>query len=92
MSNEAKYDQPSAAPTPKMTAVGMAGVIVTLVIGLANLFGIVIPEEVTGAALTVVSGLVTVITFVAGYMKRDKKPVEAIPIITESKYTDSLKG
>lgn len=86
MSREVAYEQPSAAPVPKVASAGIAGTVVTILIYGANTFlNIEITAEVAAA-------LVTLISFVAGYLKKDTKPPAAIPAILESKYTDSLKG
>lgn len=87
-----KYNQPTPAPTSKVAAGGIAGAVITALLALANLFGIVIPEEVTGAALTLVAAVTTIISFAAAYIKRDVKPVEAIEAIYKDNYTDNLKG
>ncbi len=87
---EVKYNQPSLMPVPKVATAGLAGVIVTALIAIANAFGIAIPEEVTGAALTLVAAVTTLITFIAAYLKRDKKPAEAVPIIQGQVESDNL--
>lgn len=89
MSNVA-YNQPTSSPTPKVAAAGLAGTLLTAAIALANIFGIAIPENVTGAALTFVAAGTTIVTFVAAYLKRDKKPEEAIPIIQNQTESDNL--
>lgn len=82
-----KYNQPSAAPVPKVQAAGIAGTILTVALALANIFGIVIPPEVSGAALTVVAGLTTIVTFLAAYLKRDQKPAAAVEEIVKEETT-----
>ncbi len=90
---EVAYDQPSSSPVPKVAAGGIAGAIVTAALAVANIFGIVIPEDVTGAALTLVAAGTTLVTFIAAYLKRDVKPEAAVPIIqNETSYTNDLKG
>lgn len=71
-------DPPAPLPTKennpvrdKVKAGATAGVIVTVIIGLANAFGISFDSDMQGALLTLVSALVTGITFIAAYMKRD---------------------
>ena len=59
----ATYNQPTAAPTSKVAAAGIAGTIVTLVIFIAAQFNFVIPSEVAAAAVTLAS-------FIAGYFKK----------------------
>lgn len=86
-----KYEQPSAMPVPKVQAAGIAGTVLTIVIALANVFGIVIPPEVSGAALTLVAGLTTIVTFLAAYWKRDAKPPAAVEEIVKEE-TNYFKG
>ncbi len=88
---EIEYDQPTASPTPKVASAVIAGAVLTVLIGLANAFGIMIPTEVTGAALTVIAGLTTIVTFLAAYLKRDKKPPQAVQAITRNS-VESVKG
>lgn len=65
-------NQPTAAPTAKMTAVGVSGAIVTLVGALCAMFGVQVPENVSGALLVLVPALVTIVTFASGYFKRER--------------------
>ncbi len=65
-------NQPTAAPTAKMTAVGVSGAIVTLIGALCAMFGVQVPENVSGALLVLVPAAVTVVTFAAGYFKRER--------------------
>ena len=59
-------DQPTAAPTNKVAAAGIAGVVTVLVVYLLGaFFNIQLPDEVS-AALTVL------VTFVAAYFKRNE--------------------
>ena len=66
-------NQPNSAPTAKMTAVGIAGLVVTALVTVAAAFGITIPETVSSAALALVAAVTTIATFVAGYWKREQK-------------------
>lgn len=84
------YSQPTSAPTPKVAAAGLAGTIATALIAIANAYGIKIPEEVSGAALTLVAAGTTLITFIAAYLKRDKKPEAAIPLIQNPEESENL--
>lgn len=60
------YDQPTPAPTPKMTAVGIAGSLTVIVLYVIKAtFGIDVPGEVASA-------LTIVISFLAGYFKHDE--------------------
>ncbi len=65
-------NQPTAAPTAKMTAVGVSGAIVTLVGALCAMFGVQVPENVSGALLVLVPAAVTIVTFAAGYFKKER--------------------
>lgn len=65
-------NQPTAAPTAKMTAVGLAGAIVTLVGAVCAMFGVQVPENVSGALLVLIPALVTTVTFAAGYFKKER--------------------
>ena len=56
---------PAAKPTNKVTAVGLAGALATIIAWAVETFG-----HVTIPAL-VVAALVTVLTFAAGYIVRD---------------------
>lgn len=68
-----EYDQPTNKPTAKMTAVGKAGAFMTALFALLAIFSVQVPADVSGAAITVVSGLSVVIPWLAGYMKREKR-------------------
>lgn len=65
-------DQPSLLPNSKMTAVAVSGAIVTAIVGVLSVFNIAVPANVSSASLVVVSALVTVISFAAGYIKRER--------------------
>lgn len=58
-------------PVPKVQAVGTAGAVITGIVALLAAFGIVVPEEISDAALAVVVGVTAIVTFVAGYLKKD---------------------
>lgn len=83
MSEQVEYDQPSAAPVPKIQAVGLAGGLVTLILLVASLVGIELEPDQVEEAVVGVSALVSLITFLAGYLKRDAKPPEAVEVIKE---------
>lgn len=68
-----QYDQPTNKPTAKMTAVGGAGAVVLAVVTILAAFGVQVPENVSGAVLTLVTALSVIIPFIAGYLKREKK-------------------
>lgn len=57
--------QKSAAPTRKVMAAGLAGALVTVLVGVLNVFNVEVPAEVSSA-------LVTVISFVAAYFTKSK--------------------
>lgn len=56
---------PTAKPVPKVAAAGIAGIATTILIAVANQFGLELPQEVA-------AGLVAVVIFVVGYFKKDK--------------------
>lgn len=85
MSEEVSYDQPSAAPTPKVASVGIAGGVVTLVLLVGTLFGIQFEPDQVNQAVVGISAIVSLITFLAGYFKKDVKPLKAAKIIAEEK-------
>ena len=61
------YDQPTAEPTPKMTAVGIAGSVTVILLYLVKvIFNVDMPAEVASA-------ITAVISFGAGYLKRDER-------------------
>ncbi len=55
---------------PKVGAAGKAGVAITAIVGLLSLVGVIVPEDVSDAALTAFVAGTTVVTFIAGYWKR----------------------
>lgn len=74
------YDQPTLNPTPKIKAVGIAGLIVPAVVAVLAAFGVILPdglstqvEAAITAILVVVSAVQAVIQFAAGYLKRDEE-------------------
>lgn len=84
------YNQPSSAPVPKVQAVAGAGAVITAIVTLLALMGVIVPESVSQAAegavvalFVVISALQTILTFAAGYFKKDVKPAEAVKIIKE---------
>lgn len=58
-------NQPSAAPTPKLIAGGSAGAALVILLWVAGLFGVDMPEPVAGA-------IVLLAALIAGYIKRDR--------------------
>lgn len=66
-------DQPTAAPTRKLSAsTGYAG-LVTLIVTLLAQFNVVIPADVSTAVVAVIGGLIVIVQFVAGYFTRERK-------------------
>ncbi len=59
------YSQPTARPTAKVAATGIAGSVAIVLIWVAGQFGIDMPAEVAAA-------LTAIIAFGAGYMKKSK--------------------
>lgn len=97
MAQVREYEQPTSVPVPKVAAVGIAGVVVTALVSMLAAFGILVPDNVSTAATGAVAGVVivisalqTIITFVAGYLKKDAKPVEAIKAIQAD--AENLRG
>lgn len=93
-----EYNQPTSLPVPKVAAVGIAGVIVTAIVALLAAFGIIVPDNVSQAATGAVAGIIfvisaiqTIVTFAAGYYKKDAKPVEAVKEIVETN-PENLRG
>lgn len=66
-------NQPTSTPTLKVQAVGYAGSAVTAVLALGALFGIQLPADSVNQVAVGVSALVTLVTFVSGYIKKNKK-------------------
>lgn len=71
------YTQPTAVPTAKVKAVGVAGGTVALIVSLLAVFGVIVPEDLSAQAEAAVTALIVVITFaqaliqfIAGYMKK----------------------
>lgn len=58
------YLQPTATPTRKLAAAGLAAGVVTILVWAVGLAGIVIPSEVAAA-------LTTVVAFTIGYVTHD---------------------
>ena len=93
-----KYNQPTALPVPKVAAVGVAGVVVTAIVAVLAAFGIIVPDNVSQAATGAVAGIIflisaiqTIVTFAAGYIKRDVQPVDVVKEIKETNPED-LRG
>lgn len=93
-----KYNQPTSLPVPKVAAVGVAGVIVTALVTVLALFGVIVPDNVSQAATGAVAGIIfvvsaiqTIVTFAAGYIKRDQKPVDVVREI-QSTNPEDLRG
>jgi len=82
MATSQLIDQPTAAPTNKVAAVGIAGivaVIVPLIVTILAGFGVIIPDELTAKLIASASAIVTiyaavqaVVQFAAGYFKRNE--------------------
>lgn len=63
-------NQDSMKPVPKVQAVGLAGSIVTLIVLIGAMMGIDIPADKVDQAIVGITALVSLITFVAGYVKK----------------------
>ena len=81
---EVKYDQPTSAPTPKVAAAGISGLVVTALVLIAGAAGVTLPANFEDNIVQVVAGvtaLTTLINFVVAYFKRDKKSAETVRVI-----------
>lgn len=77
------YNQPTSAPTEKVKAGGYAGVAMTAIpaiVLILNQFGIIVPDDVQQAVISIVTSIVliysamqTIMQFTAAYLKRSKK-------------------
>lgn len=75
--SEATYNQPTAAPTAKVSAVGVAGVVIAALVSILTAFGVTLPDGLPEQANNTVTAIIVVITFVqavitflAGYFKK----------------------
>lgn len=68
--NRQSVNQPSIAPTTKVTAGGVAGALTVLVVWVLGLLHVPVPPEVASA-------LTVVISFVASYLIKQRIPVAA---------------
>lgn len=58
-------------PSKKVTAGGIAGTVLTIIVAIFGAFNIVIPNEVQGAALAIIPAVITIVHFVTSYSKKD---------------------
>jgi putative flippase GtrA len=65
-------NQPSIAPTTKVTAGGVAGALTVLVVWILGLLHVPVPPEVASA-------ITVIISFVTSYLVRQRVPVAADP-------------
>lgn len=70
-------NQPTSAPTAKVAAVGLAGLIITAIIGILASFGVIVPDglsdqasQAVGATVTIVAAIQAIVQFFAGYLKK----------------------
>lgn len=63
------YDQPTAMPTAKIAASGIGGSVSIVLVWLAGLTGLEVPPEVAAAVTTIIS-------FLSGYLVREKRVVQ----------------
>lgn len=66
-------NQDSNKPVPKVAAVGIAGTITALLVLVAGMFGITLPDSLADNITQLVAGVValtTVVNFLAGYFKK----------------------
>ena len=78
MNQEVPYNQPSVAPTSKVTAAGVGGATTVVLVWLVH--------ELTSLQITaeVASSFTVLIAFISAYLTRDKKPKEVVNIIREN--------
>lgn len=81
--NLKEYEQPTKEPVPKVMAVGEAGAVVTVILLVLKLLGIEVPPELVGEAVVGTSAIVSLVVFLAGYWKKDAKPVTVVKEIKE---------
>lgn len=60
-------------PVPKIQAVAYAGGATTVILLLASLLGLQLPEDKVNELVVGVSALVSLVTFVAGWWKKGRK-------------------
>lgn len=58
-------EQPTAAPTRKVTAAGLGGALTVIIVFVINSLGTEVPGEVASA-------ITTVVTFLAGYFIKER--------------------
>lgn len=71
------YTQPTATPTAKVKAVGVAGILVSAIVTVLALFGVIIPDDLSTQATNAVQAVIVIVTFaqaatqfIAGYLKK----------------------
>jgi hypothetical protein len=61
---------PTSAPVhPKVAAQALAGTVVTTLVTLLSAIGVIVPDNVSTAAVVLVGAAVTIFNFVVGYSK-----------------------
>lgn len=82
MGEVVKYNQPTAAPTAKVSAVAGAGAVIATAVSLLALFGVIVPDGLSEQATQAVAAVITIVTFgqallqfLAGYLKKSEKKV-----------------
>lgn len=75
-----KYNQPTSAPTPKISAVGGASIVIGAIVAILTAFGVTIPDGLPAQAEQAVAAVILIVTFVqgllpwlAGYFKKSEK-------------------
>lgn len=73
------YNQPTLAPTSKVSAVGIAGIVSTAVVAALAQFHVIVPADLSAQATDAVASTLTVVAFIqavihfgAGYFKKSK--------------------
>lgn len=98
MVKQVEYEQPTSKEVPKIAAVRNAGVAITAIVTLLALTGIVVPDNISEAAqdgvaafMVIIAAGQAILTWAAGYWKKDVKPAGAVNII-KSQSPEDLRG
>lgn len=82
MSELKKYDQPTAAPTAKISAVGGASIVIGAIVAILTAFGVTLPDNLPDQAEQAVAAVILLVTFIqglvpwlAGYLKKSEKKI-----------------
>lgn len=86
-----EYTQPTATPTPKVTAVGAVGTLIAAVVTILAFTGVIVPDGLPEQAEQAIQALFVIIAFgqavlqfAAGYFKKDAKPFTVVQEIKKA--------